>query len=455
MSDRPESVEGIGPATSRLVADHVLTGVSGPHGPDTAPVVDFVAGGAIDIADDGRIVAVGNEADLGPAPASVTRFSGLLMPGLVNAHAHTPMTLVRSAGDGMPLQQWLTDAVWPREGRMTPDDAWWGMTLGSAEMLLAGVTTSNEMYFFEEQIADAVSRSGARLMMTPGVIQALLPDGQVGARIAEIADFHRRFHDPDNRINVGFAPHSLYDLTPEQCGEIADMAKRSHALFHIHLEETTAERDLVRERYGKSATQALADAGCLEAKVVAAHGVWLDDDDQRLLADAGASVAHCPQSNLKLGSGIAPIAKMLAAGLAVALGTDGVASNDDLDLWEELKLAPLLARGSTTNPQAMPAATAIHLATAAGGAALGLDDVGHLSVGARADIIRIDTDQPAFTPGLDLPTHLVFGGSSRFVTDVWVDGHRVVADGTLTTLDLDEAKREVTTRGRRIAEAVA
>lgn len=337
---------------------------------------------------------------------------------------------------------------------MSVEDAWWGMTLGSAEMLLAGVTTSNEMYFFEETIVDAVRDSGARLVMTPGVIQALLPDGQVGARIAEIADFHSSHHAPDDRISVGFAPHSLYDITPEQCGEIAEVAKRFDALFHIHLEETITEREQVKAKYGKSATQALADTGCLEAKVIAAHGVWLDDTDQRLLAEAGAAVAHCPQSNLKLGSGIAPVSQMLAAGVGVAIATDGVASNDDLDLWEELKLTPLLARGSTGDPQAMAAATAIDLATGAGAAALGLKDVGHLSAGARADIIRIDTDQPAFTPGLDLATHLVFGGSSRFVTDVWVDGRRVVEDGNVTTVDLDEAKRQVITRGRRLAEGL-
>lgn len=452
MSD-PAVVEAADRPVLRLVADQVLTGVTNRQD-GGQPQADFIADGAVDIGIDGRILAVGKEADLGHGPAEVTKFSGLLMPGLVNAHAHTPMTLVRSAGDGLPLQQWLTDAVWPREGRMSVEDAWWGMTLGSAEMLLAGVTTSNEMYFFEETIVDAVRDSGARLVMTPGVIQALLPDGQVGARIAEIADFHSSHHAPDDRISVGFAPHSLYDITPEQCGEIAEVAKRFDALFHIHLEETITEREQVKAKYGKSATQALADTGCLEAKVIAAHGVWLDDTDQRLLAEAGAAVAHCPQSNLKLGSGIAPVSQMLAAGVGVAIATDGVASNDDLDLWEELKLTPLLARGSTGDPQAMAAATAIDLATGAGAAALGLKDVGHLSAGARADIIRIDTDQPAFTPGLDLATHLVFGGSSRFVTDVWVDGRRVVEDGNVTTVDLDEAKRQVITRGRRLAEGL-
>lgn len=429
-------------ASVRLIADHVV--------PCEGNGV-IIENGAIDIDSSGRIVAVGSESDLDPAPATVRRLGGLLMPGLVNAHAHTPMTLVRSAGDGMPLQQWLTGAIWPREGRMTPDDAWWGMSLGSAEMLLAGVTTSCEMYMFEQQVVDAVTAAGSRLVITPGVISALLPDGNVAGRIAEIADFYDRNHRPEQRINVGFAPHSVYDLTPEQCGEIAAHAARTGALFHIHLEETQAERELVAERYGKTATQALADAGVLEAKVLAAHGVWLDASDQRLLAEAGAAVAHCPQSNLKLGSGVAPVADLLAAGVGLGVGTDGVASNDDLDLWEELKLAPLLARGVGHDPGAMDATTALDLATRASARALGLDDVGHLRAGAWADIIRVDTDQPAFAPGLDLLTHLVFAGSARFVTDVWVAGRQVVDSGALTTVDVERCLSEVRSRGRRLA----
>lgn len=437
----------------RIIADRVLTGATAANvGREAA--VTIIDDAAVDIGDDGRVVAVGPAAEAGPGPAEVERFSGLIMPGLVNAHAHTPMTLVRSAGDGLPLQRWLQEAVWPREGKMTPEDAYWGMVLGSAEMLLAGVTSSCEMYLFEEAMVEAVAATGGRMVLTPGVIQALLPDGEVGARIEEIAAFHAEHHRPDERISVGFAPHSVYDLTPEQCGRIAAHATATGALFHIHLEETQAERALVIDRHGAPATRLLADAGCFEARTIAAHGVWLDAEDRRILAEAGAAVVHCPQSNLKLGSGIAPVPELLADGVRVCLGTDGVASNDSLDLWEELKLAPLLARGASTDPEAMGVATAVELATRSGALALGLDDVGHIAPGARADLIRIDLDQPVFTPGVDLPTHLVFGGSARYVTDVWVDGRRVVAGGALTTVDLSEALTEVTARGRRLAESV-
>ncbi len=431
-----------GPAR-RLVGDYVL-----PGGGDGR----VIEGGAVDIDDAGRVVGVGTEAMLGQAPPTVSRLGGLLMPGLVNSHAHTPMTLVRSAGDGMPLQRWLQEGVWPREAKMTAEDAWWGMTLGSAEMLCAGVTTSCEMYLFEEAIVDAVVSSGARVVMTPGVISALLKDGEVDDRIAEITDFYHRRHDPEGRIHVGFAPHSVYDLTPDQCGEIARQAQAVNALFHIHLEETSTERQLVLDRYGKTATRLLAEVGAFDGPAIAAHGVWLDEGDRQLLADVGAAVAHCPQSNCKLGSGIAPVVDLLAAGVTVGLGTDGPASNDNLDLWEEVTLAPLLARGVGLDPAVMDAATALDLATRSAAKAIGLDDVGVLRGGAWADVIRIDLDQPAFTPGIDLVTNLVFAGSSRFVTDVWVAGCPVVVDRRPVGVDVSQAMAEVSSRGRRLAD---
>jgi 5-methylthioadenosine/S-adenosylhomocysteine deaminase len=409
---------------------------------------------AVDVGGDGRIVAAGPLADLPPATGAVERLGGLLMPGLVNAHGHTPMTLVRSAGDGLPLQRWLTEAVWPREGRMTPDDAWWGMALGSIEMLRAGVTTSCEMYLFEEAVIDAVGRTGGRLVMTPGILAALHADtfGAGASRTDAVVEVHRRHHDPGGRITVGFGPHSAYDLHIDQVREIAEVARSLDALLHIHLEETRAERQQVIDATGRPAALLLAEHGVLDGRVLAAHGVWLDDTERALLADHDVAVAHCPQSNLKLGSGIADVVAHRAAGIRVALGTDGPASNDDLDLWEELKLAPMLARGSRHDPSAMTALDALHLATAEGADALGLD-VGRLRPGAWADVVRVDLDQPAFAPGLpeDLIAHLVWAGSSRFVTDVWVAGERVVRDRVCQTVDEDEARHQVVRRGRVLA----
>lgn len=453
-----------GSGITRLIADYVLIAA------DYGRTPDLVANGAVDIDHNGRVVAVGPLAELSAddearvtewgtdqagaaVPAAVLNLGGLLMPGLVNAHAHTPMTLLRSVGDGLPLGRWLSEGVWPLEARMTPDDAWWGMTVGLAEMLTAGVTTSCEMYLFEDQIVDAVARAGSRSMVTPGVVSALIDDGEIEKRIEEIVDFHHRHNDRDGRIQVGFAPHSVYDLSPRQCGLIARHARSVDALFHIHLEETAGERELVVERHGASATRALADAGVFESRVLAAHGVWLEPEDQAILAEAGASVVHCPQSNLKLGSGIAPVVAMLQAGIGVGLGTDGPASNDSLDLWQELKLAPLLARGASRDPLAMSPSTALAMSTSMGAESLGLNDVGRLRPGCWADIVRIDLDHPALTPGTGskLLDHLVFAGSSKFVTDVWVAGKRLVEDGRLLTIDTERALNEVRRRARRLA----
>lgn len=409
---------------------------------------------AIDIDDSGRIASVGTEDELGRASGAVEQVGGLLMPGLVNTHAHTPMTLVRSAGDGLPLQEWLEHGVWPREFEITDEDAYWGMVLGSAEMLMAGVTTSCEMYLHEAAIVRAVKRSGARLVITPGIIAALAPGGVLDGRLDEIAAFHDAHHDPDQRVSVGFGPHSLYDLSSDQVRDISDRAKSLDALMHIHLDETTTEREVVSDRHGGSATTVLAEIGALDGQVLGAHGVWLDNSDIAVLGTAGAGIAHCPMSNLKLGSGIARLAELRAAGVNVGLGTDGPASNDNLDLWEEMKLAPLLARGTSRDAGAIDAATAISLATVGGARAIGLDDVGELRTGFRADIVRIDLDDPAFAPALeqDLLTTLAFAGTGRHVSDVWVDGDRVVANHRCVHIDVAEAIDQVRTRGARLAD---
>jgi len=430
----------------RLVGDYLLR-CDGGH--------ELIAGGAVDIGVDGRILAAGPEHELPTTDADVQRVGGLLMPGLVNAHCHTPMSLMRSAGEGLPLDRWLLEGVWPREGRMSPDDAWWGMALGSIEMLRAGVTTSAEMYLFEDQLIDAAQTTGARLHMMAGLISVILPDADaLASRLAAITALAEQ-HDPaKGRITVGFGPHSTYDLPPDQLAAIATAAVDADAMLHIHLEETKAERDLVRERHGRSATQVLADAGVFEAKVSVAHGVWLEADDRRLLAEGGASVIHCPQSNLKLGSGIADVPALLDAGVVVGVGTDGPASNDNLDLWEELRLTPMLARGVATDPAAMTIETALDLATRGGAAALGMPDLGELSPGFWADVIRLDLDQPAFKPGLadDLLGHVVWAAGADHVTDVWVAGQQVVADGETTTIDRQEAQREVSRRAATLID---
>lgn len=408
--------------------------------------------GAVDI-DGQRVIWVGPVAEAPEGRADVVRnVGGLLMPGLVNAHCHTPMTLVRGAGDGLPLDRWLREAMWPREGRMTDEDAWWGMTLGSAEMLRSGITTSCEMYLHEEPIVEAAQASGARLVVTPAVLPALDPD--VEGRLATIASLHARVHDDRSRITVGVGAHSAYELALETVQEMAALAARLDALFHIHIAETATEAAEFEAEHGAGVVPVLAGAGVFEGQTLAAHSVWLDDTDFDLYAEHGVAVAHCPQSNMKLASGIARVGAMRDHGITVGLGTDGPASNNDLDLWEEVKLTPMLARVSTGDPTLLTPAEVLTMATHDGARAIGLRDVGVLAAGFMADLIRIDLDDPVFTPVTepsDLLAHLLWSAGGRHVSDVWVAGEKVVDNHQVTTVDLSEARHQVQDRAVRLA----
>lgn len=430
----------------RLVADWLITG-------DGTGAV--IANGAVDIDDAGRITAVGAEAELDAPPeaAVITNVGGLLMPGLINAHAHGPMSLLRSAGDGLPLQQWLTDAVWPREAKLSPDDVWWGAALASCEMLRGGITTSVEMYLFEDVVVDALATTGQRVHAMAGVISAIVPgDTAFEQRLADIAAFGADHHNPDGLVRVGFGAHSVWDLGPERVGAVGRAAQDQGLIVHVHLEETATERQQVLDEHGVTATQLLADAGVLDGPVVAAHGVWLDADDRALLADAGATVVHCPTSNLKLGSGIADIVALRDAGIRVAIGTDGPASNDDLNMFEEIRLAALLARGTHTDPTVLSAAAAFDMATRGGGRAIGMPDIGELAVGSWADLVRVDLDHPALAPHVadDLFAHLVWAGGPDHVTDVWVAGRQVVRDRTVTTIDTADVISQASERAQSL-----
>ena len=411
---------------------------------------------AVDVGADGRIAWVGAAAEAPPTEAPVIDVGGLLMPGLVNTHAHTPMTLVRGAGDGLPLMAWLTEVMWPREGRLRPADVWWGMTLGTVEMLRSGVTTTCEMYSHESAVIDAGRAAGIRLVMCPGVLSVVHLDegGSVAGRVAEIANVHAAEHDPGGRITIGFAPHSAYDLGVDACAQIAAAARDLDALLHIHVAETATEADALSAVHGgASVPRLLADADALDGRVLAAHSVWLDDDDLDIYAATGVAVAHCPVSNMKLGSGAARVPEMIERGITVSLATDGPASNDNLDLWEEIKIASLLARVTALDPTVLSAQQVIAMATRHGAHALGLH-TGVLEPGRWADMIRLDIDDPAFVPVTasgELIAHVAWAGGSRHVTDVWVAGERAVADRVCLTVDEARARYEVQRRALRIA----
>jgi 5-methylthioadenosine/S-adenosylhomocysteine deaminase len=414
---------------------------------------------------DGAVARVGAVGEPDPVVAAGGRVEevevrGVLLPGLVNTHCHSPMTLFRGTGENLPLAAWLHDVLWPREAHLTPEDVYWGMTLALAELLCFGVTTTCEAYFFEDAVADAVLAAGARAVVTPGILQ--LPGSESGedfwdTRIAEIVDFHRRRHGEQGRIEVGFAPHAAYTVPLPVLVDVAREARSLDALLHFHLAETESEGKAFEAEHRGSVPAVLAREGVFEGRVLAAHCIWLSAQDIATLEAEDVAVAHCPQSNAKLASGIAPLVDLIARGIRVGLGTDGPASNNDLDLWEEMRLSAMLARLRERDAAALDSVTALELATRGAGRALGRNDLGVLAPGARADMIAVSLEDPVFVPLLDdeqLIEHLVWSGSSRLVTDVWVDGRRVVESGRCLSVDLDEARAQVEVRARRLQASV-
>ncbi len=431
--------------TLRLEADALFT-------VDRADTV--LAPGAVEI-DEGLVSWVGDPWQVPPASdTEVRRLGGVLMPGLVNCHGHSPMTLLRSAGDGLPLARWLQEAVWPREAKLEDEDVYWGMLLGAAELLGNGVTTTCEQYRHPTAVVEAVLEAGIRTVYTPAIFDR--PDAGPGSNweallVAACAVIDATAGKSE-RLQMGLGPHAAYTVPPEGLRAIAAEARARDALLQIHLSETEDECRIVQERYGMSAPALLASEGILEGRVLAAHAVWLDDVDLAVLEEHDVAVAHCPGSNGKLGSGIAPLRAMLDRGIRVGLGTDGPASNDDLHLWDELRLAPLFARALAGDPNVLTSAAALRLATRGGAEALGLP-VGALEVGRPADVIRLRTDDARFTPALsdaELLGHLVWAGAGYLVTDVWVNGAQVVEHGQCTTVDGDRARAEVGERARRL-----
>ncbi len=435
------------PAVSglRLIADAVVTvdDEGAVHQP-----------GVVDI-EDGRIAWVGPAAEASPTDGLIEQVGGLLMPGLVNTHAHSSMTLLRGAGDGLPLDRWLQEAIWPRESRLTDDDVYWGTTLGLDELLRGGVTTTCEMYLHSEAVAAAVTDAGIRAVITPGIfdLPGAGPEGSWPTFLEGAATLHAGWHDPDGLVQVGFGPHSTYALPIEGLEATAKLAQELDALVQVHLSETADEVRTVEERHGGTPAGILERTGLLDGPLLAAHAVWLSPSDIDLLADHQVAVAHCPGSNAKLGSGVAPVAELRARGLRVGLGTDGPASNDRLDLWDELRLALRLARATSGDPAALGTGDGLAMATREGASALGLD-VGVLATGRPADLVRLEMDDGAFVTTLkpdELPSHLVWASSAALVTEVWVAGRRVVSGGRCTTVDGPRTRREVATRARRLA----
>jgi 5-methylthioadenosine/S-adenosylhomocysteine deaminase len=434
----------------------------------TAPVVlpcdehcTVLRDATVDVDDAGRLAYVGPSAQAPAFPGTILELTGLLMPGLVNAHAHTAMTGMRGLGGDLPLMRWLTEVIWPAESRMDADDVRAAMLVGVVEMLRAGITTSVEMYFYNDAVVDAVLAAGSRAVVTPGIIAA--PGWDRLGSWQQMLDGINRWIDadglrfgPGERIELGYGPHAAYTLPADALAAAGAAAQQRGALLHIHVAETTGEDTAIREAHGS--VPLLLENLCVlrpGARVLAAHAVQLSDTDIAVLSRNRVGVAHCPGSNSKLASGIARLLDLRAAGIAVGLGTDGPASHDDLDLWTDARLAALLARLTSGNAAAVTAAQALLLATRGGAAVLGRNDLGTLRPGGWADLVHVGADDPAFAAGLDVPdaqllANLVWTAGARAVRDVWVAGEQVVQDGRSTRVDTAQAHAALRARVSRI-----
>jgi 5-methylthioadenosine/S-adenosylhomocysteine deaminase len=400
--------------------------------------------GALAIQGD-TILAVGSGAELKAEyqAAQVVDCGGkILMPGLVNAHTHVPMTLLRGLADDLRLDVWLLGYMMPVEREfVSPDFVRLGTLLGCAEMIRSGITCFADMYYLEEDVAKATTEAGMRALCGQTVLKFPSPDAQAYEEsLAMARDFITRWKGHPLIIPT-VAPHAPYTCTDEILRASAELAVEFDVPLHTHLSETAQEVENMRREQGMPVIPYVKKQGLLEAKVLAAHCVHIDEGEMRTLLHAGAGVAHNPSSNLKLASGIAPVNRMLSLGLNVGIGTDGPASNNDLDLFEEMRLAAFLAKGASGDPTVLPAQQAVLMATRMGAQAMHIGDItGSLEPGKRADLILVDTtplhNAPRFQRDNNSPyAQIVYAAKSTDVTDVMVNGRWVMRDRQLLTLN--------------------
>ncbi len=373
----------------------------------------------------------------------------VVMPGLINCHTHGAMTLLRGYADDLPLMQWLEQKIWPLESRLENEDVYWGSMLCMLEMIQSGTTTFADMYFAMDKVAEAVEQSGLRALLARGLI-GVQPNGQ--AALAEGVALVRDWHGAaEGRITCMLGPHAPYTCPPEYLKQVCAKAEKLGVGLHIHVAETEGEVQRAVSQWGKTPVAHLADLGVFDLPVLAAHCVHVTAEDIQILRQHGVAVAHNPESNMKLASGVAPVPKMLEAGVVVGLGTDGAASNNNLDMLQEMRTAALLHKVSSGNPTVLASYQALAMATNQGARALGLQHrVGTLAPGMAADVIFVNMDQPHLWPLHDVPAHLVYAAQAGDVDTVIVNGRILMQGRQVKTLDVERIRWEVRRRAARL-----
>ena len=387
-----------------------------------------------------RIVAIGPARELTArftAARTIDTTGRIVMPGLVNTHTHVPMTLLRGVADDVELMVWLTKFIWPAEAaHVTPEFVTWGTRLAAWEMIRTGTTTFADMYFYEDQVAEATKQAGLRGFLAATVMDLPVPglkDADEGLRAAEA--FLKKWSG-DPLIVPALGPHAAYTVGPETLLRVKALADSYHAPITIHAAESPSEMEMVKQRYATTTVAHLDRIGFLGPNVTLAHAIWLTDDEIATIAARGVGTAHCPSSNMKLACGVSPVPKLRKAGVRAGLGTDGPASNNDLNLFEEIDLALKLHKLTSGDPAILSARDGVEMATIGGARALHMEkEIGSLEPGKRADLIVLASDAPWAQPAYDVYSHLAYSLKGSDVVTSIVNGRVLMEDGRMLTLD--------------------
>ena len=419
-----------------------------------------IENGAVAV-DGGLIVAIGPAAEINSvynARESVDGTQQIVLPGLVNGHSHAAMTLLRGVADDLALMDWLTNYIFPAEVQFVDSEfVRIGTELACWEMIRGGTTTFVDMYYYPDTIAEVVDRCGMRALISATVIDQRSPDAESASdSIGKGIEFIERWQGRNPRITPIFGPHANYTLDAEQLRETRKAAETLGVPISIHLSESPYEVQYSKENYGTTSIEMMDGIGFFDGPTIAAHVVWPTNDEIPILRDRKVGVIHNPTSNMKIASGVAPVAKMIAEGVRVGIGTDGAASNNDLDLWEEMRLAAFLQKVEQMDPEVMPAATVLRMATSGGATAIGLGDtIGSLEAGKRADIIQVGFDDVHHVPTYDVLSHLVYVTDEQDVSAVIVDGKLLMHRGKFLTIDTSRVASEARALAARIESALA
>ncbi|MDF2524563.1 MAG: N-ethylammeline chlorohydrolase [Clostridiales bacterium] len=416
--------------------------------------VRYIKNGSIGISN--GIIEFIEETDSVPmnfkADKIINRKNRLAMPGLVNAHTHSAMTIFRNYAGDLSLEEWLFEKIIPAESKLSPKDVYWGSMQGIVEMIKSGTTCFADMYLHIDEAVRAVEESGIRANISKGPITSSVRGDGLTVDVRGCSEFFNTWNNKaDGRIKVSVEIHSTYLFDRESISGAAALAKDLGAGIHIHILETAKEKEICLEKYGMNSPEICLDCGVLEVPVFAAHGVHLTDEEMDLFKSKGVSIVHNPTSNLKLGSGIARVPHMLDKGLNVCLGTDGAASNNNMNMFEEMNLAALLHKGYNQNPVLVNADQAIRMATVNGAKAIGFgNQIGSIQKGMKADIIILDTDKPHYYPMNDALSAVVYTAQGSDVDTVIIDGNIIMENKELKTIDEEKVKYQVNAAAERI-----